>query len=100
MSAGCATTASYDVLQDRPLDQKDHEAGVISDQIVEIGLSKKPEQRADHPTRLICINCTPHQKRGKGKRRGVGQTGPTSDGTLAHRHRLARRSGPRDRIPV
>ncbi len=77
----------YDVLQERPLDQKDHEAGVISDQIVEIGLSKKPEQRANHPTRLICIRCTPHQKRGKGKRRGVGQTGPTSDGTLAHRHR-------------
>ncbi len=74
----------YDVLQERPLQiRKDHEAGVISDQFVEIGLSKKPsEQRANHPTRLICINCTPHQKRGKGKRRGVGQTGPTSDGTL------------------
>jgi hypothetical protein len=72
----------YDVLEERPLDQKDRDGGVISDQIVEIGLSKKPAERANHPTRLICIRCTPHQKRGKGKRRGVGQTGPTSDGTL------------------
>jgi len=72
----------YDVIEDHPLDQAALDAGVISDQIVEIGLSKKPDQRADHPTRLICVKCSPHQKRGKGKRRGVGQTGPTSDGTL------------------
>jgi hypothetical protein len=72
----------YEVIQDRPLDQAAVDAGVKSDQIVLIGLSKKPAERADHPTRLICIACTPHQKRGKGKRRGVGQTGPTSDGTL------------------
>ena len=72
----------YDVVENRPLDQEAIEAGVISDQVVRMGLSKKPGQRADHPTRLICITCTPHQKRGKGKRRGVGQTGPTSDGVL------------------
>jgi IS4 transposase len=72
----------YDVVEDRPLDEQAIEAGAISDQIVKIGLSKKPEQRADHPTRLICITCTPHRKRGKGKRHGVGQTGPTSDGVL------------------
>lgn len=74
--------SAYDVLEDRPLDQAAMDAGVISDQIVRIGLSKKPDQRADHPTRLICIACTPHQKRGKGRRHGCGQTGPTSDGTL------------------
>lgn len=72
----------YRVIEDRPLDQQAIDAGVISDQIVEIGLSKKADQRADHPTRLICVRCTPHQKRGKGKRHGVGQTGPTSDGVL------------------
>jgi hypothetical protein len=72
----------YEVLQERPLDQAALDAGVISDQVVAIGLSKKPQQRADHPTRLIRVTCTPHQKRGKGKRRGVGQTGPTSDGKL------------------
>ena len=72
----------YRVIEDRPLDQEAIDAGVISDQIVEIGLSKRPEHRADHPTRLICVACSPHQKRGKGKRHGVGQTGPTSDGVL------------------
>jgi hypothetical protein len=74
--------STYDVLEERPLDRAASDAGVISDQIVHIGLSKKPHERADHPTRLICVPCTPHQKRGKGKRCGVGQTGPTSDGTL------------------
>jgi hypothetical protein len=72
----------YDVIENRPLDQQAVEAGVISDQIVQMGLSKKLAGRADHPTRLVCVKCMPHQKRGKGKRRGVGQTGPTSDGVL------------------
>src|ERR1022692_606965 len=72
----------YDVIETRELDRQAIEAGVISDQIVRMGLSKKPHERADHPTRLICVTCTPHQKRGKGKRKGVGQTGPTSDGVL------------------
>lgn len=72
----------YDVIHDHPLDQAAIDAGVISDQVVEIGLSKKPGERANHPTRLVCVTCTPHQKRGKGKARGGGQTGPTSDGVL------------------
>ena len=72
----------YDVIENHPLDQAAIDAGVISDQIARIGLSKPSEERADHPTRLICVACTPHQKRGKGKRHGVGQTGPTSDGVL------------------
>jgi hypothetical protein len=72
----------YEVLEERPLDPQAIEAGVISDQIVEIGLSKKPQDRADHPTRLICVKSTPHQKRGKGHKKGGGQTGPTSDGVV------------------
>jgi hypothetical protein len=72
----------YDIIENRPLDKAAMDAGVISDQIVQMGLSKKPGERADHPTRLICVKCTPHKKRGKGKRHGVGQTGPTSDGVL------------------
>src|SRR5579862_1264548 len=74
--------SAYDIIENRPLDQAATDAGIISDQIVQMGLSKKPGERADHPTRLICVKCTPHKKRGKGKRHGVGQTGPTSDGTL------------------
>jgi hypothetical protein len=72
----------YDIIEDRTLDQQAIDAGVISDQIVQIGLSKKRSERADHPTRLICITCTPHRKRGKRRGAGYGQTGPTSDGTL------------------
>jgi hypothetical protein len=74
--------SAYNVLEDRALDKDALDAGVISDQVVEMGLTKPQHERANHPTRLICITCTPHQKRGKGKRHGVGQTGPTSDGVL------------------
>jgi len=74
--------SAYEVIEDRPLSQEAIDAGVISDQIVQMGLSKKPGERANHPTRLICITATPHQKRGKGRRHGGGQTGPTSDGVL------------------
>jgi hypothetical protein len=70
----------YHVIEDNIVDQQALEAGVISDQIVQIGLSKKPAERANHRTRLICIRCTPHRKRGKhGQAHG---TGPTSDGVL------------------
>src|SRR5688500_12041709 len=74
--------SAYDVLEERPLSQAARDAGVISDQVVEIGLSKKPHERADHPTRLVCVRCTPHAKRGKGRKKGGGQTGPASDGVL------------------
>jgi hypothetical protein len=72
----------YDVLEEKQLSEQDRQAGVISDQIVEIGLSKNKDERAKHKTRLICVRCTPHQKRGKGHKKGNGQTGPTSDGVL------------------
>jgi Transposase DDE domain len=72
----------YDVIEDRPLTPEAKDAGVLSDQIVNIGLSKKASERPDHKTRLICIKCTPHEKRGKVRGNGYGQTGPTSDGTL------------------
>lgn len=71
----------YNVLQERTLSAEALEAGVISDQVVEIGLSKKPSERADHPTRLICIRCPPHRKRGKARGQQHG-TGPASDGVL------------------
>ena len=74
--------SAYTVLHERPPDRAALDAGVISDQAVEIGLSKKPGERAGHPTRLVCVKCTPHQKRGKGRKKGGGQTGPTSDGVL------------------
>lgn len=74
--------SSYAVLEERSLSEQDKQAGVLSDQIVQIGLSKKKAQQADHKTRLIRLACTPHQKRGKSHKKGNGQTGPTSDGIL------------------
>jgi hypothetical protein len=44
----------YEVIEDRPLGPEAIAAGVISDQIVRIGLSKQPAERPNHPTRLIC----------------------------------------------
>jgi hypothetical protein len=73
--------SAYNVIEDRPLDDKARQAGVLSDQIVHIGLSKKSSEQPDHRTRLICIQCTPHRKRGKNKKTKHG-TGPTSDGIL------------------
>ena len=65
----------YDVLEDRPLTREATEAGIISDQVVKIGLSKPAAERADHPTRLICVTSTPHQKRGKAQGVGVWADG-------------------------
>lgn len=72
----------YEVVEDRSLDRQTLDAGVISDQVVHIGLSKKRSERPDHPTRLVCVKCSPHRKRGKVRGNGYGQTGPTSDGVL------------------
>lgn len=67
------------VLEDRPLSQADIEAGVLSDQIVQMGAASRPDARPDHAIRLICVRCTPHRKRGK---TAGGTSGPPSDGTL------------------
>lgn len=76
--------SAYEVIEDRPLSRAARDAGVISDQVVHIGLSKKPAERADHPTRLVCVACTPHQKRTLAVPRhgGTKRSGPTSDGVL------------------
>lgn len=76
--------SAYDVIEDRPLSQAARDAGVISDQVVQIGLSKKPAERADHPTRLVCVACTPHQKRTLAVpcHGGTKRSGPSSDGVL------------------
>lgn len=69
----------YKVLEARVLTDADRALNVISDEMVELGLSKKEEARPDHALRLIQIRTTPHTSRGK--YRG-GSTGPGSDGIL------------------
>jgi hypothetical protein len=69
----------YEVVEDRPLSPQDVAAGVISDQIVRMGVDGQPGKRPDHLMRLVCVKCTPHTKRGK---IGGGTAGPGSDGVL------------------
>jgi Transposase DDE domain len=69
-----------EVQQDRPLGPADREAGVISDQVVKMGIGSKPSSRPDHAVRLVCVQITPHRKRGK---TAGGTSGPASaDGVL------------------
>jgi hypothetical protein len=59
--------------------ERSRAAGVLSDQLVDIGLSSKKESQPDHQIRLVCVKCSPHTSRGK--YRG-GTTGVDSDGIL------------------
>lgn len=69
-----------EVQRDRPLDKKDVEGGVLSDQVVKMGVASQPSRRSDHAIRLVCVKTTPHNKRGKA---AGGTSGPPSaDGVL------------------
>jgi hypothetical protein len=70
---------TFEMVEDRALSEQQIAAGVRSDQIVNLGVCSKPAARPDHPVRLLCVRCTPHQKRGK---TAGGSEGPPSDGTL------------------
>ena len=52
-------------------------AGVVRDAVVTMGLNSKPEDKPDHPIRLVVIEAEPHEKRGgrKGKTAGPGNKG-------------------------
>jgi hypothetical protein len=68
----------YQVLDERSLSEAACNAGVLSDELVELGAGR-PAARPDHPIRLVLVKCTPHQK--TGGRKG-GTAGPPSDGIL------------------
>jgi len=69
----------YETLESRTITDADRAVNVLSDEIVQLGLSGKPETRPDHEMRLITVRISPHTSRGK--YRG-GSTGPSSDGVL------------------
>jgi Transposase DDE domain len=70
----------YEIVESRPLSDDDVEANVVRDAVVLLGeTSKMPEDRPDHPLRLVVVKTTPHEKRG---RTGGGSTGPASNGLL------------------
>jgi hypothetical protein len=68
-----------EVVESRPLSAAALAAGVLSDEVVRLGLRKKPEAQPDHPLRLIMVRITPHAKRSN--RKGHTGAGP-SDGIL------------------
>jgi len=72
--------SAHDVIEDRPLSESDRAAGVLSDQLVQLGKTSKRGDQPDHAIRLVCVKCTPHKNRTGGKAKG--STPPNSDGVL------------------
>jgi Transposase DDE domain len=68
-----------EVVEERPLSDEAISAGVLSDQMVRLGQSKRPTARPDHPLRLVMVRIEPHEKRSN--RKGNTGAGP-SDGIL------------------
>jgi hypothetical protein len=68
-----------EVVEQRELSAEAIGSGVLGDQVVRLGLSKKPDARPDHPLRLVMVRMTPHAKRSN--RKGNTGAGP-SDGVL------------------
>jgi len=69
----------YVVVEQRPLSVDAAAAHVMFDAVVRMGQDRPGPKRPDHPIRLVFIQTTPHQKRGK---QGGGTAGPRSDGVL------------------
>jgi IS4 transposase len=71
----------YETVDARTLCDDDREAGVCFDAVVLLGeaTKKADDERPDHPTRLVIVKTTPHEKRGKS---GSGSAGPANHGQL------------------
>jgi hypothetical protein len=69
----------YTIKEERALAIADEQAGVISDQIVDLGQKQHARVRPDHALRLVCIRIGEHEKRSN--RKGNTGAGP-SDGVL------------------
>jgi Transposase DDE domain len=69
----------YAVMEQRPLSSEAIQAGVVFDAVVRMGQDRTASDQPQHPVRLICIQTTPHEKRGV---REGGRNRPGSDGLL------------------
>jgi hypothetical protein len=69
--------STFEVVEERLLSDADLAAGVVRDAVVKMGLSSKPQDKPDHPMRIVIIEAEPHEKRGgrKGKTAGAGNKG-------------------------
>lgn len=69
----------YRITEELELTQADLEEGVLSDQLVKMGMASKANKRPDHQIRIIEVQATPHTSRSKYK---GGSTGHSSDGRM------------------
>jgi hypothetical protein len=70
----------YKIVEQRVLSEDDARANVVGDAIVQFNdAAKTPEDRPDHPLRIVVVKTTPHEKRGKAS---GGSTGPACNGQL------------------
>jgi hypothetical protein len=67
------------VVEERPVSAAASAAGVLRDDVVDLGATNKRDARPNHRVRVILVQTTPHTKRGG--RKG-GTAGPSSDGVL------------------
>lgn len=67
----------FEVIEERALSDADLKAGIVRDATVRMGLSSRPQDKPNHPMRLVVIEAEPHEKRGgrKGKTAGPGNKG-------------------------
>jgi Transposase DDE domain len=67
----------FEVIEERLLSEEDLAAGVVRDAVVRMGLNSQPQDKPDHPIRIIVIEAEPHEKRGgrRGKTAGPGNKG-------------------------
>ncbi|WP_442481475.1 IS4 family transposase [Aeoliella sp. SH292] len=67
-----------ETIESRPLSEEDQAAGIVSDEVVQLGgLKAKETGRIDHSVRVVTIRVTPHPKRG-----GKAHSAPGNDGYL------------------
>jgi hypothetical protein len=71
--------SAFEVVEERPLTPEAHEANVVRDVVVQLGLSSKGKKRPDHAIRVVLVQVQPHEKRSH--RKGNTGAGP-SDGLL------------------
>ena len=67
------------VVEERPVSAAAQQAGVLADQILQLGMKKPRGERPDHPVRVIQVQGKPHQRT---SRRQGATAGPASDGVL------------------
>jgi IS4 transposase len=71
--------SKYEVQQANEISETATTTGVLSDEIVLLGQSRKANARPNHPVRLISVAAALHTSRGKNR---TGSTGPNCDGVI------------------